>query len=122
MSGYSARVRSFGWSADGAYLATSGSEQLILWPFGGKDGPMGQQPKLLAPMQARVAMVACHPKQPVVATGYADGLVLLVRAEDGAEVVARRPGGSPVTALAWYSASERLGFGTEDGEAGVVAL
>jgi WD40 repeat protein len=122
MSGYSARVRSFGWSADGAYLATSGSEQLILWPFGGKDGPMGQQPKLLAPMQARVAMVACHPKQPVVATGYADGLVLLVRAEDGAEVVARRPGGSPVTALAWDRASERLGFGTEDGEAGVVTL
>jgi WD40 repeat protein len=122
MSGYSARVRSFGWSGDGAYLATSGSEQLILWPFEGKDGPMGQQPKMLAPMQARVSMVACHPKQPVVATGYADGMVLLVRAQDGAEVVARRPGGAPVTALAWDHASERLGFGTEDGEAGVVSL
>jgi WD40 repeat protein len=122
MSGYSARVRSFGWSGDGAYLATSGSEQLILWPFDGKDGPMGKQPMMLAPMQARVAMVACHPKQPVVATGYADGMVLLVRAQDGAEVVARRPGGSPVTALAWDRASERLGFGTEDGEAGVVSL
>jgi WD40 repeat protein len=122
MSGYSARVRSFGWSGDGSYLATSGSEQLILWPFDGKDGPMGKQPKLLAPMQARVAMVACHPKQPVVATGYADGLVLLVRAEDGREIVARRPGGAPVTALEWDRESERLGFGTEDGEAGVVSL
>jgi WD40 repeat protein len=122
MSGYSARVRSFGWSADGSDLATSGSEQLILWPFAGKDGPMGQQPKLLAPMQARVSMVACHPKQPVVATGYADGMVLLVRAQDGAEVVARRPGGAPVTALAWDRANEQLGFGTEDGEAGVVSL
>jgi hypothetical protein len=122
MSGYSARVRSFNWSGDGAYLATSGSEQLILWPFEGKDGPMGQQPKLLAPMQARVSMVACHPKQPVVATGYADGMVLLVRAQDGAEVVARRPGGAPVTALAWDHASERLGFGTEHGEAGIVSL
>jgi WD40 repeat protein len=122
MSGYSARVRSFGWSGDGSYLATSGSEQLILWPFGGKDGPMGQQPKLLAPMQARVSMVACHPKQPVVATGYADGMVLLVRAQDGAEVIARRPGGAPVTALEWDRASERLGFGCEDGEAGVVTL
>jgi WD40 repeat protein len=122
MSGYSARVRSFGWSADGAYLATSGSEQLILWPFDGKDGPMGKQPMMLAPMQARVSMVACHPKQPVVATGYADGLVLLVRSADGAEVVARRPGGSAVTALEWDRESERLGFGTEDGEAGVVSL
>jgi WD40 repeat protein len=122
MSGYSARVRSFGWSADGSDLATSGSEQLILWPFAGKDGPMGQQPKLLAPMQARVSMVACHPKQSVVATGYADGMVLLVRAQDGAELVARRPGGGPVTALEWDRGSERLGFGTEDGEAGVVRL
>jgi WD40 repeat protein len=122
MSGYSARVRSFNWSGDGAYLATSGSEQLILWPFDGKDGPMGKQPMMLAPMQARVSMVACHPKQPVVATGYADGMVLLVRAQDGAEVVARRPGGAPVTALAWDHASERLGFGTEDGEAGIVSL
>ena len=122
MSGYSARVRSFGWTSGGEFLATSGSEQLILWPFEGKDGPMGKQPKLLAPMQARVSMVACHPRQPVVATGYADGLVLLVRAEDGAEIVARRPGGAPVTALEWDRASERLGFGTEDGEAGVVSL
>jgi WD40 repeat protein len=122
MSGYSARVRSFNWSADGSYLATSGSEQLILWPFGGKDGPMGQQPKMLAPMQARVTMVACHPKQPVVTTGYADGMVLMVRAEDGAEVIARRPGGSAVTALAGDRANEQFGYGTEDGEAGIVAL
>jgi hypothetical protein len=49
-------------------------------------------------------------------------MVLLVRAQDGAEVVARRPGGAPVTALAWDHASERLGFGTEDGEAGIVSL
>ena len=51
MTGYSARVRSLGWTADGAFLATSGSEQLILWPFDGKDGPMGRQPKMLAPSQ-----------------------------------------------------------------------
>jgi hypothetical protein len=77
---------------------------------------------MLAPMQARVSMVACHPKQPVVATGYADGLVLLVRSADGAEVVARRPGGSAVTAREWDRECERLGFGTVDGEAGVVSL
>ena len=32
MSGYSAKVRSLSWSGDGDWLATSGSEQLILWP------------------------------------------------------------------------------------------
>jgi len=48
MSGYSARVRSLSWTSDGEFLATSGSEQLILWPFDGKDGPMGRQPQMLA--------------------------------------------------------------------------
>jgi WD40 repeat protein len=122
MSGYLARVRSFGWTADGAFLATSGSEQLILWPYEGKDGPMGKQPTIWAPMQARVAMVAPHPRQPVVAAGYSDGMVLLVRVEDGAEILARAPGGSPVSALGWDAAGRQLGIGAEDGEAGVLTL
>ena len=92
MSGYSARVRSLVWTADGDFLATSGSEQLILWPFDGKDGPMGRQPKLLARSPARVSVVACHPRQPVVAVGYADGAVVLVRIDDGALIEVKAAG------------------------------
>ena len=92
MSGYSARVRSLSWSAGGDFLATSGSEQLILWPFDGKDGPMGRQPKILARAESRVAVVACHPRQPVVAVGYADGAVRLVRIEDDALILRARGG------------------------------
>ncbi|HVY59289.1 MAG TPA: WD40 repeat domain-containing protein [Xanthobacteraceae bacterium] len=122
MSGYTAKVRSMDWTAGGKWLATSGSSQLILWPFQGKDGPMGKQPRLLAPSVSRVITVACHPKQEVVAVGYEDGLVLLVRVEDGAEIVAKHPGNAPVSALAWDKAGNQLAFGTEDGEAGVVGL
>ena len=122
MSGYSARVRSLGWSAGGDFLATSGSEQLILWPFDGKDGPMRRQPKMLAPSKARVAVVACHPRQPVVAAGYADGAVLLVRIDDGALIMARQADDQPVSALSWDAAGRLLAFGTEAGEAGVLAL
>ena len=46
MSGYGARVRSLDWSVGGKWLATSGSTQLILWPFQGKDGPMGKAPRI----------------------------------------------------------------------------
>ena len=99
MSGYAARVTSVGWTVGGRWLAASGSTQIILWPFQAKDGPMGKQPKLLAPSEHRVAVVACHPKQDIVA-GYADGIVLLVRVEDGADL-AKRPGDAPITALAW---------------------
>lgn len=121
MSGYSTRVRSLAWSADGGSLATGGSEQVILWPFKGKDGPMGQQPRLLAPHAQRCVVVACHPKEDVVAAGFADGTVLLVRTGDAAEILARRPGGAPVTALA-FSADGNLAFGCEDGSAGIVDL
>jgi WD40 repeat protein len=122
MSGYSGRVRSLSWSSGGEWLATSGSEQLIVWPFQSKDGPMGKQPQMLAPMEARVTAVVCHPKQDVVAVGYADGLVLLVRLADAAEILARRPGGAAVTALAWDAQGGTLAFGTEDGEAGLLPV
>jgi len=122
MSGYSARVRSLSWTADGDFLATSGSEQLILWPFDGKDGPMGKQPTLLAPSQSQVSVVACHPSQPVVAAGYSDGTVLMVRIDDGALVRVRDADQQPVSALGWNATGQVIAFGTEAGDAGVLAL
>ena len=122
MSGYSARVTSFGWTVGGHWLATSGAAQLILWPFQSKDGPMGKEPRVLAPSQLRVETVACHPQQEIVAAGYADGMVLLVRIQDGAEILAKKPGAGPVTALGWSADGRFLAFGTEDGEAGVLDL
>ena len=83
---------------------------------------MGKQPRLLAPSEQRVAVVACHPQQGIVAAGYSDGMVLLVRIEDGAEILAKRPGDAPVTALAWSADGILLAFGTESGEAGVIDL
>lgn len=122
MTGYAVKVRSTDWSVDGAALATSGADQLVVWPFGGKDGPMGKEPRLLAPVQALVTTVACHPKEAVVAAGYDNGMALLIRLEDGAEILAKAPGGGAMTALAWNKSGSRLAFGTEDGEAGVIAL
>jgi WD40 repeat protein len=83
---------------------------------------MGKQPKILAPSEHKVEAVACHPKQDIVAAGYTDGMVLLVRVDDGAEILAKRPGGAPVTALAWNADGSLLAFGTENGEAGIVNL
>jgi WD40 repeat protein len=121
MSGYSAKVRSMAWTAGGKWLATSGSEQLILWPFAGKDGPMGKTPRMLAPSTKRAVAVACHPAQEVVAIGFEDGVVLLARIDDGAEILARRKG-APVSALAWSADGSKLAFGAEDGDAGIVDL
>ena len=122
MSGYAARVTSLGWTAGGRYLATAGATQLILWPFQGKDGPMGKQPHVCAPSEHRVTVIACHPKADVVAAGYADGMVLLVRMDDGAEILTKEPGDAPISALAWSADGRLVAFGTESGEAGVIDL
>jgi hypothetical protein len=122
MSGYAAKVRSMSWGPGAKWLATSGASQLVVWPFVGKDGPMGKQPKVLSPADQRITAVAAHPRQEVCAAGYEDGMVLLTRVEDGAEVLARGGAKWPITALAWNPAGTRLAFATEDGEAGVVAL
>jgi WD40 repeat protein len=122
MSGYASRVTSLSWTADGDWLATSGAPQLILWPFQGKDGPMGKEPRVLAPTEQHVEIVACHPRDPIVAVGYADGMVLFTRIQDGAEILVKKPGNAPVSALAWSADGRFLSFGTEDGEAGVLDL
>jgi len=122
MTGYPGRVRSMSWSAGGKSLATSGADAVIMWPFASKDGPMGKEPAMLAPLQARVSMVACHPKQDILAAGYSDGTVLMVRLNDGAEILVRRNGSAAVSALAWNAKGTLLAFAAEDGNAGLLAL
>jgi WD40 repeat protein len=122
MTGYPGRVRSMSWSAGGKALATSGAEAVIMWPFASKDGPMGKEPAMLAPLQARVSSVACHPKQDVLATGYDDGTILMVRLTDGAEILVRRRGTAEVAGLAWNAKGTVLAFALENGEAGLLDL
>jgi WD40 repeat protein len=122
MTGYPGRVRSMSWSAGGKALATSGADTVIVWPFASKDGPMGKEPAMLAPLQARVSAVACHPKQDILAAGYSDGTVLMVRTGDGAEILVRKNGGAQVAGLAWNAKGAQLAFAAEDGDAGLLAL
>jgi WD40 repeat protein len=122
MTGYPGRVRSMSWSAGGKALATSGADTVILWPFASKDGPMGKEPAMLAPLQARVSVVACHPKNDIFAAGYSDGTVLMVRMEDGAEILVRRNGTAPVAALAWNAKGTLLAFADENGDGGLLEL
>jgi WD40 repeat protein len=122
MSGYPGRVRSMSWSAGGRFLATSGAETVIMWPFASKDGPMGKEPAMLAPLQARVSIVACHPKQDILAAGYADGTILMVRLEDGAEILVRRNGTAAVSALAWNAKGTLLAFADEEGQGGILPI
>lgn len=122
MTGYPSRVRSMAWNAGGKHLATSGADTVIIWPFASKDGPMGKEPAMLAPLKARVSAVACHPRQDILAAGYTDGTVLMVRMHDGAEILVRRNGGAQVASLAWSASGRLLAFAAQDGDAGLLTV
>lgn len=122
MTGYAAKPRSLSWSAKGRFLATSGADAAILWPFIAKDGPQGKQPLQLGARDALVTKVACHPRADLVAIGYRDGVVAIGPFGDGDGSLLRPAGDSPVSALVWDDRGDRLAFGTEGGAAGVYDL
>ena len=122
MSGYPGKTRSLAFTARGRWLATSGAESVVLWPFFG-GGPMGKAPTELAGGdEVLCSAVACHPQHEVVAAGFGDGLVLMAEIASGKVVPVAPPSGSPVSALSWSPNGALLAFGTEAGRAGLVDL
>lgn len=126
MTGYPAKTRSFSWSSDGQWLATSGAEACIVWPFQTKDGPMGKGPRECGVRPAHVSRVAFHPHAAIVALGYDDGWVMMCRLGDAAEILVRTPqidaDAAAITALAWDSVGQKLIFGDARGGAGILTL
>ncbi|MBS0639319.1 MAG: WD40 repeat domain-containing protein [Proteobacteria bacterium] len=120
MSGYPSKTQSLSFSRNGKWLATSGADAMVMWPFFG-GGPMGKAPLELAGGDGIICQqVACHPKQDIVAGGFADGLVVVADIESSRILPVAPPDHGPVTALAWSPDGTHLAIGTETGFAAVV--
>lgn len=123
MTGYPAKVKSLSWSAKGKWLASSGAPAAIVWPFAGKDGPMGKAPlELGTRANIMVTNVAFHPAEDVLAIGFVDGMILAVRTADGKEALLRRPGKGAITSMGWSANGKLLAFASEVGDCGVVDI
>ena len=122
MSGYPTKTRFMSFTAKGRWLATSGAESVVIWPFFG-GGPMGKAPTELAGGDDVICTaVACHPQHEVVAAGFQDGLVVMAEIASGKVVPVAGPGRGAVSALCWNASGTHLAFGTETGFAAVVDL
>ena len=122
MSGYPAKTQSIAFTAKGRWLASSGADSVVLWPFFG-GGPMGKAPTEIAGGdQVICTRVACHPQHEVVVAGFADGLVLMAEIASGKVVPVAAPGRGAVSALSWNAAGTHLAFGTETGFAALLDL
>lgn len=116
MSGYPAKVKDFVWMGDAPFLATSGADEAVCWPFDGKDGPMGRAPATCCYGGKQVCTsVTGMLGHDALLAGFADGAVLAGRAaEDAEDFVVKGSSGSPVTALAitpdaWLFVGEESG-------------
>ncbi len=120
MSGYPSKTQAMSFTRGGKWLATSGAESIVLWPFTG-GGPMGKAPTELAGGDnVLCSFVACHPLHEAVAAGFSDGLVVLADIPGQRILPVAAPGRGSVSAMAWNADGTRLAFGTESGFAAVV--
>ena len=120
MSGYPGKSESLSFSRNGKWLASSGADSMVMWPFFG-GGPMGKAPTELAGGDGVLCtQVACHPKDDMVAGGFNDGLLVVADITSSRVLPVAPPGQGKVTALAWSPDGSRLAFGTETGFAAVV--
>lgn len=123
MSGYAAKPRSLSWDKRGRWLATSGADCAVIWPFVGKQGPQGKEPLQLARRpNILVTCVAFHPSEEIVAIGYADGVAVAVRLSDQTGLPLDEPGEGPVAALAWSHDGMQIAIGDEAGRGAIVDL
>jgi WD40 repeat protein len=120
MSGYPTKTTSMSFSKGGKWLASSGSDAMVLWPFFG-GGPMGKAPIELAGGDGvNCTQVAAHPKEELVAGGFEDGLVVIADIGSSRILPVAPPGHGPVTTLAWSADGTRLAIGKEKGFAAIV--
>jgi WD40 repeat protein len=120
MSGYPTKTTSLSFSKGGKWLASSGSDAMVLWPFFG-GGPMGKAPIELAGGDGvNCTQVACNPTDELVAGGFEDGLVVLADIGSSRILPVAPPGNGPVTTLAWTADGTQLAIGTENGFAAIV--
>ena len=117
MSGYGGQPLSLSFAHDGRYLVTSGATRPVCWSF---DPPGNSQQPTQCGIASKtpVTVVACHPRQSLIAVGYFNGAVLLCRPGSDDALFVKGSGEGAVNALAWSADGQRLAFGNQGGLCG----
>jgi hypothetical protein len=109
--------------AGGRLLVTSGNASMVVWPFGGANGPMGQAAVEVGAQEgAMVARVAGAADRTLAAAGLDDGRVWAADLRETGVRWIKAEKGPEITALAVSPDGARLAWGDEEGGAGVADL
>lgn len=122
--GYPTPTRSLAWSRSANAIVTAGAYRVAAWSLAEppiEDATAGAlqtgRPGLVV-----VERVAAHPSRDLIAAGYANGQVSVMRLGQRDELLVRQDGKGAVTALAWSPDGEHLALGTADGLAALVSF
>lgn len=117
MSGYPAKVKSFAWVGHKPFLATSGADTAVCWPFDGKFGPMERNPVCVAHNRNQLATcVQSLEGQDAVFAGFRDGTVLLAAIDEREDpIIIRNATGAEVTAITISASGSHILIGDAHG-------
>ena len=114
MAGYPVKVRELSWDHTSRYLATGGGAMPCVWDVSGK-GPAGTKPLQFQGHTANVTGLAFQHSGSLLASGGADGQVILWHPGKHNRALAQAQSDSGITQIAWSPDDQRLAVGTESG-------
>ncbi|WP_428031724.1 WD40 repeat domain-containing protein [Ancylobacter sp.] len=116
---YPAPVRTLDWSDDSRQLVTGGAFRTIVWAVGqGSERPGTLETGRSGFVAVEAARL--HPRLPLVAAGYENGMIVVMAIGHRDELVIRDPAPGGLRDLRWSPDGEHLAFHAAQGWAGVI--
>lgn len=122
IEGFESKVHALDFSSDSRRLATAGSSMVTIWPMTGKKGPEGATPVQIQGSESPVQALAFSPATGQLASGDADGTLLVLVFEKNQVRRKRARLGTGISTLAWHPARPLLAVGHTDGTASLLSL
>ncbi len=126
IQGFETKVKSFAWQTAGAkdhpWLAVGGGTLITLWPCFGRNGPRNARPIQLPGHARPVTALDFTPQDQLLASGAADGFVLLwlPHHSPGPAMIARED--HEITSIRWAPDGHHLAYGTANGKIAIHQL
>lgn len=114
MWGYPLKVKELSWDRGSRYLATGGGPIVTIWDRSGK-GPAGTTPIQLKAHEEAITALAYQKKGDLLASGGADGKIILWQPAKNDRPVARGAIDQPISQAVWSPDDQWLAIGGESG-------
>lgn len=122
MWGFETKVLELSWDHTGRHLATGGGSVPTVWDCSGQKGPEKRRPIQLEGYESHVRALAFGNRTHIIASGNADGQLVVWDPFGSGRPVSERQLAAGVTELAFSPDDSAVAVGTEDGTVAIYQL